>query len=75
MKMIHGVVVMTFMTFSFPLAISDGSSCYFSSKLANEQANISTWYVGILGKVWLFVLNIGDTYMINYGLHACGFNF
>lgn len=31
-----------FMTFSFPLAISDGPSCYFSSKLANEQVNIST---------------------------------
>lgn len=37
MRRIHGVVVMTLMTFSFLLAISDGPSCYFSSKLANEQ--------------------------------------
>ena len=74
MKMIHGVVVMNFMNFSFPLAISDGSSCYFSSKLANEHANISTWFVGISGKVGLSILKIGDTYMINFGLHACGFS-
>lgn len=68
MKRIHGVVVLTFMTYLFHLPlVMDGPSCYFSSKLANEQANLSIRFFGIAGKVGLYVLKIRYPSVINSG--------
>ena len=44
------------------------------TKFTVKKFNISYIY-WVSGKVGLSVLKIGDTSMINSGLHACGFNF